>query len=224
MLTGPAAAAASARAATSVTHDAPSTYSVHGCGDIAGAHAYTELLPHWPHVASPLQSMLMKIRGQSGKNMSWYLHLAKQTNCLIRRLQMAGKRPSMCCCCCCCCDVHYCAPWPTLVRHARRYDILYGQNVSTEDMYLGMSDRDPSSVHANTMVLVIDLPGEDLSALDLDVKARSVELLGKHHRLQAYLPRPVIPEKGKAQWDKAKHQLRVTLVLKEEAPWEALAR
>ena len=49
------------------------------------------------------------------------------------------------------------------------YEILIGQHVGTEDVYLGMSDKTPSSLHCDRLVIRIALLGERLSDVDLDV-------------------------------------------------------
>lgn len=47
------------------------------------------------------------------------------------------------------------------------FNILYKQDVTTEDVYLGMSDKDPSSNSCNVIVYRIELPGEELSDINL---------------------------------------------------------
>jgi len=41
--------------------------------------------------------------------------------------------------------------------------ILFGQHVGTEDVILGMSDKTPSSIHADRMVVRILLKGERMA-------------------------------------------------------------
>lgn len=50
-----------------------------------------------------------------------------------------------------------------------RYDILYKQDVGTEDVFLGLSDVDPSSTSCNFIVIKIMFPGNKIKDIDLDV-------------------------------------------------------
>ena len=72
------------------------------------------------------------------------------------------------------------AVWPfTLVvspRSAARFDIVLKQAVGTEDVYLGLSDVDNSSTHCNFMVVKVDLPGEQLKDVDLDVTKQKIKV------------------------------------------------
>lgn len=56
------------------------------------------------------------------------------------------------------------------------YEILHGQLVGTEDVYLGMSEKTPSSLHCDRMVVRVRLPGERLADIDLDVTEQKVTL------------------------------------------------
>ena len=46
-------------------------------------------------------------------------------------------------------------------------------------MYLGASDRDPSSAHCDEIVVVIELPGEVGKDIDLDVTRQRLVLQAK---------------------------------------------
>ena len=41
--------------------------------------------------------------------------------------------------------------------------MLYGQAVGTEDVYLGLSDRDPSSNHCGSLLVKVTLPNTKIS-------------------------------------------------------------
>ncbi len=70
--------------------------------------------------------------------------------------------------------------WPfTLAvspRSVARFDIVLKQAVGTEDVYLGLSDVDNSSTHCNFMVVKVDLPGEQLKDVDLDVTKQKIKV------------------------------------------------
>ena len=61
-------------------------------------------------------------------------------------------------------------------RQRPAYEILHGQHVGTEDVYLGMSEKTPSSLHCDRMVVKVRLPGERLADIDLDVTEQKVTL------------------------------------------------
>jgi hypothetical protein len=50
-----------------------------------------------------------------------------------------------------------------------RYEILYKQSVSTEDVFLGLGDKSPSSEDCEAMVVKVHFPGCTLKDLELDV-------------------------------------------------------
>ena len=61
-------------------------------------------------------------------------------------------------------------------RRRPAYEILHGQHVGTEDVYLGLSDKTPSSLHCDRMVVRVLLPGECMADIDLDVTEQKVSL------------------------------------------------
>jgi len=50
------------------------------------------------------------------------------------------------------------------------FEVLYKQHVGTEDIYLGLSDKDPSSTHCDSLLVKIKLPGATMKHIQLDVK------------------------------------------------------
>lgn len=57
-----------------------------------------------------------------------------------------------------------------------RFEFLYKQNVGTEDVFLGLSDKDPSSAHCEAMVVRIECPQHHLEDIELDVKRQKLLL------------------------------------------------
>lgn len=96
-------------------------------------------------------------------------------------------------------------------RPRPKYDIVYKQNVTSEDMFLGMSDVDPSSNSCNFVVLKIKFPGDKLKDIDLDVTQTRIVAQSPTHRLSTYLPHPVKHKDGNAKWDAKRETLIVTL-------------
>ena len=55
-------------------------------------------------------------------------------------------------------------------RPEPKYEIKFKQHVGTEDVYLGLSDRDPSSTHCDSLLAIVELPGCTAANVQLDVK------------------------------------------------------
>jgi len=96
-------------------------------------------------------------------------------------------------------------------RRRPDYDIVYKQSVGAETVYLGLDDVDPSSSSCQQLVLKINLPGNKMSDLDLDVQKQSLVLSSPDYLLATYLPLPVDHSRGKAQWDAKSEMLLVSL-------------
>ena len=47
---------------------------------------------------------------------------------------------------------------------------MHKQHVGTEDVYLGLSDRDASSNHCDSLLVKVKLPKTSFKNVDLDVK------------------------------------------------------
>ena len=91
------------------------------------------------------------------------------------------------------------------------YDILYKQQVGTEDTMLGISGKTPLTSDCNYMVLCIKMPGALLKNIDLTVEKQKIVVHDPTYRLATYLPYVAKDKEGKAQWLKEKEVLRVTL-------------
>jgi len=96
-------------------------------------------------------------------------------------------------------------------RPQPEYDTMFKQVVSSEDMYLGMSGRDPSSHWCEDMVVKINLPDHKMADCELDVTDTYLDLRTPSHRLGLSLPYPCDSKNGNAKFDKSKQQLIVTL-------------
>ena len=60
------------------------------------------------------------------------------------------------------------APNPADARRRPEFDFSYKQRVGSEDVFLGLSGTTESSIHCDTLVMRILLPGERLCDIDLD--------------------------------------------------------
>ena len=54
-------------------------------------------------------------------------------------------------------------------RKRPEFDFAYKQKVGSEDVFLGLSGTTPSSIHCDTLVFRVQLPGERLADIDLDL-------------------------------------------------------
>ncbi|KPP65655.1 hypothetical protein Z043_115914, partial [Scleropages formosus] len=96
-------------------------------------------------------------------------------------------------------------------RQQPEYEIVLKQSVGTEDLFLGMSRKDPSSMCCESMLVRIKLPGTNVSEVDLDVKEQFLELRTPKFKLGLHLPHPVRAHKGKAQFIAEREVLEVSL-------------
>jgi hypothetical protein len=60
------------------------------------------------------------------------------------------------------------APSATDARRRPEFDYAYKQKVGSEDVFLGLSGTTESSIHCNTLVMRVLLPGERFADIDLD--------------------------------------------------------
>ncbi|GCA63679.1 PIH1 domain-containing protein 3 [Kipferlia bialata] len=67
---------------------------------------------------------------------------------------------------------------------APKYDILYQQDVSPQEVYGGFQQMSPSLADSQFLILRVQLPDEKVSDVDVDAKESQVTLFAKHHRLQ----------------------------------------
>ncbi len=96
-------------------------------------------------------------------------------------------------------------------RPAPEYDIVYKQAVSAEDMYLGMSGRNPTTASCEDMVVHVLLPNTKYAEVELDVTDTFLDIRTPRNRLGLYLPHKVDSKNGTAKWDGSKARLSITL-------------
>ncbi|KAG7526760.1 hypothetical protein JOB18_044832 [Solea senegalensis] len=102
-------------------------------------------------------------------------------------------------------------------RPQPEYEILLKQSVGTEDMFLGLSGKDPSSMCCDAMLVKIKLPDTKAADVVLDVKEKFLDLRTSKHKLGLHLPCAVHSHEGKAQFFSEREELEVTLFLKRSA-------
>ena len=96
-------------------------------------------------------------------------------------------------------------------RPQPEYEIIPKQHVGTEDVFLGLSDRDASSNHCDAILVKVWLPDTQFKNVELDVKGQSIVVQSPNYVLNKLLPFKVDKTKGKAQFDSDKGILSVTL-------------
>lgn len=101
-------------------------------------------------------------------------------------------------------------------RPEPEFEILYKQRVSPQDVYLGLSDLDPSSRSCQDLLIKISLPGTKQNEISLDVEANLLKLQAPHFALILPLPHTVEEKNGNAKWDNFKGTLEITLPIVKE--------
>ena len=104
------------------------------------------------------------------------------------------------------------------------YDVLHKQSVGTEDVFLGLSEKDPSSNCSDGLLIKVKLPGCTLKDIECDVKEQSLHVQSPFHVLNHILPYKVDKDKGNAKWDPKIETLLLSLpIIKKELIDEIMA-
>lgn len=101
-------------------------------------------------------------------------------------------------------------------RPKPKYEVLYKQNVTTEDIYLGLSEKDPSSNSCDQLIMKVYLPNTNLKEIGLEVREQSLHLTTPQYLLNHILQYKVFKDKTEAKWDKNKGLLQLTFFIKKK--------
>ncbi|XP_043830675.1 dynein axonemal assembly factor 6 [Dromiciops gliroides] len=101
-------------------------------------------------------------------------------------------------------------------REQPEYDIIFKQQVGAEDVFLGMTRKDPSTACCEDLLVKIKLPGIKSSDITLDIHEKVLDLRTPKHKLLLHLPHPVDSKTGKASFITEKETLEVILTMKRE--------
>ena len=102
-------------------------------------------------------------------------------------------------------------------REQPEYDIVYKQKITTEEMFLGMGQKNNSSASCEDMIVKVKLPGvEKFSEIDLDLHEKFLDCRTAQYRLGLHLPHPVDPKKSGAEFNVADNVLSVTMTMNRE--------
>jgi dynein assembly factor 6, axonemal len=95
------------------------------------------------------------------------------------------------------------------------HSVLYKQNLTAEDVYLGADfTRDGSSARSDGVILKVKLPKATTAKdFNLEVEAFAVVLSTPDYYLKAHMPVKVVEKKASAKWDAATKSLQVTLTV-----------
>ncbi|KAM6252536.1 dynein axonemal assembly factor 6 [Spheniscus humboldti] len=96
-------------------------------------------------------------------------------------------------------------------REQPEYQILFKQCVGTEDVFFGMSRKDPSTACCEEMVIKIKLPETNYSDIALDIQDKVLDLRTPKKKLLLHLPYHVDSKNGKACFLSEEETLEVTL-------------
>ncbi|CAD5120463.1 DgyrCDS9030 [Dimorphilus gyrociliatus] len=96
-------------------------------------------------------------------------------------------------------------------RPEPEYEIIYKQAVTTEDVYLQMSNKSQATASCDQIVVRIKLPDSKISEIDLDVKKSFIDCRCPNYKLGLHLPQPVDHKSGKAEWNGKTSTLSITL-------------
>jgi hypothetical protein len=96
-------------------------------------------------------------------------------------------------------------------RPAPRYETSFKQAIGTQDTFLGLGEMTPLTSDCTHLVVKIHFPGAAAKDLNVDIKKTRLLATSKTHRLFTYLPVDVDDINGKAEFDKAKDVLTLTL-------------
>nr|XP_044995754.1 dynein axonemal assembly factor 6 isoform X1 [Jaculus jaculus]XP_044995755.1 dynein axonemal assembly factor 6 isoform X1 [Jaculus jaculus] len=99
------------------------------------------------------------------------------------------------------------------LRDIPEYEIIFQQKVGTEDIYLGLTSKDPSTACCQEILVKIKLPETNPSELHLDVQERILDLRTPNKRLFVNLPHPVECSSAKACYIPECETLEVTMTL-----------
>ncbi|XP_055542288.1 dynein axonemal assembly factor 6 [Wyeomyia smithii] len=103
-------------------------------------------------------------------------------------------------------------------RPSPDYRISYKQTVCTEDLYLQMNGKTPSTASCESMVVEIFLAGETVGIqhIDLSVQEQCVVVKSPKYFLKLQLPHRVNPDKGNAAWFLEDKTLKLTLKMERD--------
>ncbi|XP_003414861.1 dynein axonemal assembly factor 6 [Loxodonta africana] len=102
------------------------------------------------------------------------------------------------------------------VREIPEYEIIFKQQVGTEDIFLGLTRKDSSTACCEDLVVKIKLPNTNPSDIEIDIQEMIVDLRTPNKKLLLTLPHPVECNSAKAVYLLESETLEVTMPMKRE--------
>ncbi|KAJ3196266.1 Protein pih1d3 [Irineochytrium annulatum] len=101
-------------------------------------------------------------------------------------------------------------------RRRPEHEVRYRQNVSSEDIYLGMGEKKPSASHADEVVVTVKLPGVRFGDIVIDCTADVLDVRCPQFKLVMPFPKPVDDANGTAKWNPEKQELVVVAPIRKD--------
>ncbi|KAM9181000.1 dynein axonemal assembly factor 6 [Dugong dugon] len=102
------------------------------------------------------------------------------------------------------------------VREIPEYEIVFKQQVGTEDIFLGLTRKDSSTACCEDLVVKIKLPNTNPSDIKMDIQEMILDLRTPNKKLLLALPHPVERNSAKAVYILESETLEVTMHMKRE--------
>ncbi|XP_045154515.1 dynein axonemal assembly factor 6 [Echinops telfairi] len=101
-------------------------------------------------------------------------------------------------------------------REIPEYEIVFKQQVGTEDLFLGLTRKDSSTACCEDLVVKIKLPKTNPSDIKMDIQEMILDLRTPDKKLLLPLPHPVECNSAKAVYLPELEMLEVTMPMKRE--------
>ncbi|KAM6143291.1 dynein axonemal assembly factor 6 [Erethizon dorsatum] len=102
------------------------------------------------------------------------------------------------------------------VRESPEYEIIFKQQVGTEDVYLGLTRKDSSTACCQELVVKIQVPNTNLSEIHIDIQEMFLDLRAPNKKLLVNLPEPVECSSAKTLYIPENETVEVTMTMKRE--------
>lgn len=104
-------------------------------------------------------------------------------------------------------------------RPQPEYKISYKQTVGTEDLFLQLNGKTPSTASCENMIVEVfltDEKGVGIHHIDLTVREQQILVKSPKYFLDLQLPHRIDPDKGNAAWLSKEKNLKLTLKMERE--------
>ncbi|XP_012307223.1 dynein axonemal assembly factor 6 [Aotus nancymaae] len=101
-------------------------------------------------------------------------------------------------------------------REIPEYEIVFRQQVGTEDVFLGLSKKDSSTGCCTELVAKIKLPNTNASDIQIDIQETILDLRTPQKKLLITLPAPVESTSAKGFYISETETLEIIMIMKRE--------